>query len=935
MTGRGRARIIAQIARAGAALAFVWPAVAGAESAAAKFHKEVEPVLHQYCYDCHGDGAKKGKVAFDELTSDQDILKRDLWIEVLKNLRAGLMPPAKKPHPSEEERSRVEDWIKTGVFGIDPENLDPGRTTARRLNRAEYRNTIRDLLGIDFNTEMEFPPDDTGYGFDNIGDVLTVSPMLMEKYLDAAKAVVTEAVPVVSRVMAEKTISGNKFTGLGAGGGGKRGGNGGPSSMLTLSFTKPAAVSNSFDVDVAGSYLLDLNLAVKGTFEFDPGRCRVVVALDGKELVNQEYGWHNDKKFPREYPEKFEPGKHEITINLEPLTPPQEEKEKADSDKTRPAKGTQKGTADNPKPAADGARPNKPKTSVDFRVESVVVRGPTETNLWVKPRNYERFFTRDLSPQAPEERKKYAREVLGAFAAKAFRRPVDASTLDMLVDLAEEVYAEPGKTFEAGIAHALAGALASPRFTFRIEQTEMDSSSAKWGLVDEYTLASRLSYFLWSSMPDEELRKLAANGELRKNLPAQVKRMLDDSKSEALTQNFTGQWLQARDLGPLSIDARAVFAREADPNARQTNNPAGSGTTSTGTGSTTNLAIRPELSSPGAGTNATELAGGKGGTNALAAAGTKTNLQKRANGGNFNRRGAPPRVVLDDNLKKAMRSETEMYFSNIVHKDRSVLEFIESDYTFLNTNLARAYGLTNLDLNGNELVKVSLPPGSARGGILTEGTVLAVTSNPDRTSPVKRGLFVLNNILGTPVPPPPPNIPALEVAENDFKGRKPTLREALEVHRENALCSSCHSRMDPIGLGMENFNALGVWRDKERGQNIETAGRLVTGETFDSVQDLKHILATKHKTDFYRCLTEKLLTYAAGRGMEYYDTETVDQIVRRLDRENGRFGALLMGVIESAPFQKQRNRANAAFTESRENSGPAGAAQVAKNKVSP
>ena len=276
-----------------------------------------------------------------------------------------------------------------------------------------------------------------------------------------------------------------------------------------------------------------------------------------------------------------------------------------------------------------------------------------------------------------------------------------------------------------------------------------------------------------------------------------------------------------------------------------------------------------------------------------------------------------------------------MYFANIMHEDRSVMEFIESDYIYANSSLALVYGLTNLNIKGPELRKVSLPPDSPRGGILTQGTVLTVTSNPDRTSPVKRGLFILNNILGTPVPPPPPNIPALEASETHFKDHPPTLRESLAVHREDPLCSSCHSRMDPLGLGMENFNALGMWRDIERGQTIETAGKLITGETFNNIQELKHILAANHKFDFYRCLTQKLLTYALGRGMEYYDVETVDQIVSQLDDENGRFGALMMGVIESTPFQEQRNRANATFPGNHESSTKDNASQLAKSNSSP
>jgi hypothetical protein len=264
-----------------------------------------------------------------------------------------------------------------------------------------------------------------------------------------------------------------------------------------------------------------------------------------------------------------------------------------------------------------------------------------------------------------------------------------------------------------------------------------------------------------------------------------------------------------------------------------------------------------------------------------------------------------------------MRNETEMFFASIMKEDRPVTDMIDSDYTFLNEKLARWYGLTNLNVTGGEMRRVTLPADCQRGGILAEGTVLTVTSNPDRTSPVKRGLFVLSNILGTPAPPPPPNIPALEASESGFTNQ-PTLRATLELHRKEPLCASCHNRMDPIGLAMENFNALGIWRERERGQAIEPAGKLITGESFKDLRELKHILVTNHRTDFYRCLTEKLLTYATGRGLEYYDVETVDKIVRDLEQNDGKFSVLLNGIIASAPFQKQRKQANTVFADSSE-----------------
>jgi hypothetical protein len=249
----------------------------------------------------------------------------------------------------------------------------------------------------------------------------------------------------------------------------------------------------------------------------------------------------------------------------------------------------------------------------------------------------------------------------------------------------------------------------------------------------------------------------------------------------------------------------------------------------------------------------------------------------------------------------------EMYFANIVKEDRSVVELVDSDYTYLNERLAKHYGLTNLDVTGDEMRKVTLPADSPRGGVLTMGGVLAVTSNPTRTSPVKRGLFILDNILGMPPPPPPPDIPPLEDAAKGVQGHELTLRETLELHRSKPLCSSCHNRMDPLGLALENFNALGMWREQEHEQPVDVTGKLLTGESFDNIRELKHILATQHRRDFYRCLAEKLLTYAIGRGLEYYDVETVDEIVARMENQDGRFSGLLMGIVESAPFQKRRD----------------------------
>jgi hypothetical protein len=376
-------------------------------------------------------------------------------------------------------------------------------------------------------------------------------------------------------------------------------------------------------------------------------------------------------------------------------------------------------------------------------------------------------------------------------------------------------------------------------------------------------------------MPDDELFGLAARHELRNHLEDQVHRMIADRRAQALVDNFVGQWLQVRDLEGININERVVLARDR--------------------GQERELeqrfhrfqelqAIPKDKRTP---EQAQEL---------------KQMIDQRRN-----RKKDQQTIELDDNLRRAMRDETMMCFGYVMREDRSVLEWIDSDYTFLNERLATHYGITNVV--GKEMRQVTLPADSPRGGILTDGSVLIVTSNPTRTSPVKRGLFILDNILGIPPPPPPANIPPLEDSEKGFTDHQPTLRETLEIHRSKPLCSSCHNRMDPLGLALENFNALGMWRENERSVAIEAAGKLITGESFHDIREVKQTIVTQHRLDYYRCLAEKLLTYALGRGLEYYDVETVDRIVDSLDKANGRFSALLAGVINSAPFQRTRSAA--------------------------
>jgi hypothetical protein len=688
--------VSAFVHRQAAWLLLFWMAASGTRlhatdaAGAVEFRDTIRPILQNYCFDCHGDGASKGNVTFDQFKSDQAALEnRDLWWKALKNLRADIMPPPNKPRPTGQEQAQLTHWIKTAVFCIDPENPDPGSITMRRLNRVEYHNTVQDLTGVNFDTETIFPPDDTGYGFDTIGDVLTLPPMLLEKYLSAAKQIIIQAVPL----------------------------------------------------------------------------------SPGTNSANQK--------------------------------------------------------------------------------------------------NYSRFFPKPVPPGA-RSRRRYAEEILGEFTRKAFRRPVDDKTVRRLAALAESVYMEPGKTFEAGVAEAMTAVLASPRFLFREEGIDPASSKQGYPLVDEYSLASRLSYFLWSSMPDDELFRLAQEGRLRQNMSAQLARMLRDKRSQAFVNNFTGQWLRARDIEGVAVDVRSVLARDEDYNPDRVRQRERF------------RALRDKPEEDLTDEERDEL----------------EELRFRF------KKARQPRVDFNRGLRADMRHETQMVFDYVLREDRSLLELLDSDYTFLNERLAKHYGITNV--TGKEMRLVTLPPDSPRGGILTEGTVLVVTSNPTRTSPVKRGLFILGNILGTPPAPPPPNIPALEDAAKGATNGVLSLRETLARHRKDALCASCHNRMDPLGLALENFNALGIWRKTEFNQPVDCTGKLTSGESFANVKELKHILVTNHAEDFYRTLTEKMLTYSLGRGLEYYDVDTVDEIVASLEASKGRPSVLLAGVVESASFQKCR-----------------------------
>lgn len=787
--------------------------------AAERFKNEIRPILAAKCFACHGDGGDSGNVSFDLLESQGKLLGNiDVWNRALKNVRAGMMPPADADEKlTAAEKTTLEGFIKRDVFKLDDAQPDPGRVTLRRLNRFEYHNTVRDLLDVDFNVEDLFPTDDSGRGFDNIADVLTVSPMLLEKYISAAGQIVAKAVPASARTPAERWIAGGRFKD--ADGKSKD-----SDGRFALSYY--SAGKGTYDVEFkqGGTYRLELTLAPTGRHSdgeaFDQNRAEAVFSMDGQEFFRREFGPRNGGGHEQEFTLNighWEPGNHTWTFEVNPA-------------QLKGGAATKAATRAAEKATAQTAPPRIGENKLSL--VSVRVVGPLEPGTWVPTKNHEKFFGKGEIPSDSAGRRALARKILTEFATRAFRRPVDSATVDRLVSLAESEYAQPETTFEAGVSQAMVAVLASPRFLFLSEQAVDSGDGGKYPQIDEYSLASRLSYFFWSSMPDPELIRLAAAGELRKNLAAQVKRLLGDGKASAFFTNFPGQWLQSRDVETVTLDKN-------------------------------------------------EILGG--------------------------RQAVKDRNLDDDNfgqVRSAMKQETERFFAYVVRENRSVLDFVDSDYTFLNQRLAEHYGVAGV--TGKDVHRVELPADCFRGGVITMGTTLLVTSNPTRTSPVKRGLFLLDNILGTPTPPPPPNIPPLEASAHGGKGKTPTLRETLEMHRSKADCMSCHTRLDPPGLALESFDAVGLYRTLDHGEKIDSAGQLITGEKFKDVRELKKILVANHKDEIYRCLTEKLLTYALGRGMEYYDVGTIDQIVADLHRDEGKFGTLLNDVVNSAAFQRRR-----------------------------
>jgi hypothetical protein len=732
----------------------------------ASFSRDVRPFLQKHCFHCHGKedgGENEAGLTLskyqDDLSVQQD---RKLWDNVLHMLRSGEMPPKERPRPPAAEIEAVMQGITGVLANFDCNKArNVGRVTVRRLNRLEYNNTIRDLVGVDFKPAADFPADDVGYGFDNIGDVLSTTPLLLEKYLGAAEAIVQEAI-TLPVVVEPKDV---RFPDLRVSdGAGEQAGGG------AVLYASPGGVRTQGFLD-AGEYILRIELYAK---QVDDQRVRAAISI-------------NDQEQP-----EFE------------VTSTDREKLQTFEGKVRVPSGTTRITVGlaNPYSAPDST-PESPNRRLLF-VRSIVFDGPHNPPRPPAPPHQQKL----MAHSAGAEPREAAREILSRFAARAFRRPVQAEEVESILKI-YDIAEKEGQQFEERVRLALCRVLVSPHFLFRIENDPPGSQAGQSYLISELELASRLSYFLWCTMPDEELMSLAVRGELRQNLDAQIQRMLKDEKSAAFVTNFAGQWLTLSKLDAQEPDEKLFPSYDAD-------------------------------------------------------------------------------------LKAAMLTETEMFFESIVRENRSIFELIDSDFTFLNARLARHYGMAGV--YGAEFRRVETP--AERGGLLTQASILTLTSNATRTAPVKRGKWVLEQLLGTPPPPPPPDVPALE-DQQELKG---SLRQVMELHRKNPTCASCHARMDPIGFGFENFDAIGAWRDKDGQYAIDPSGELPDGQKFQGPGELKAILKSK-KDLFARSLAEKMLTYATGRGVEYYDKCALDKMVEALAKNEYRFQTLLVETIKSEPFQ--------------------------------
>ncbi len=742
------------IAMLGAALcAWFSPVVAQ------NFQKDVQPFLNKYCTDCHDAELEKGHLNLEGFKDDSRFFRdQRVWREVVTQVTSGEMPPVKvktRPSPAEIEhlQTSIHKLLANAIAKAKP---DPGDVTIRRLNRMEFNNTIRDLCFLDENFSADFPADDTGYGFDNIGDVLTFSPVHLERFLAVGEQIAAKAMPTKP----------NELDGTGL-------------AMIEMQpkgrrdsqqryFDPSPYLTGPMDAVRDGDYIISVSLRSTGSAGDPPPKVAFVV--DGVEVG--QYQFKSVKKSEvAEAKVTLKAGKHEFTLKW--LNPP-------------------------------AKIPGNARTLSGLRLRLL---GPTDTRT-----ELQRRLVTTIGATTGDAR---AKLVANWFVSRAFRRPATVFELARYTKIFLEAE-KAGGTWESGARAMIAVVLASPKFIFRAEQDEKPTEREAHP-VSEFALASRLSYFLWGSMPDDELFQLAYAGKLSANLEAQARRLLKDPRAQYLTQGFGIQWLQLRQLSAVSPDPT----------------------------------LYPKFS---------------------------------------------------EAVRGSMMKETELFFAEVVREDRDVLDFLDGNFTYVDRTLAAFYGL-NADFprtrDKGEFVRVTLPKGD-RGGILTHASILTATSNPTRTSPVKRGKWILEQILGTPPPPAPPSVPTLEGQQ--LKGN---LRQRMEQHRTDPACSSCHSRMDAIGFAFERFDGVGLVRRTDEGSPIDPSGKLSDGRTFSGASELKQILR-KDREKFVRNLSTKLLTYGLGRGLDYYDGPAVDKITDSAIQSGNRFSSVVLGVVMSDPFRLRR-----------------------------
>jgi hypothetical protein len=765
-----------------------------------------QAVLNKYCITCHSAKLRTGGLSLQDADLNSVPTAADTWEKVIRKLRTGSMPPQGLPRPDTATVNNLASFLETSLDRAAAATPNPGHAAMHRLNRAEYVNAIRDLVALDVDATALLPPDDESSGFDNIADVLRMSPSLMERYLSASWNISREAVgnmniaPATTTYRVRPDLSQDQhIEGLPLG---TRGG------ILVRHYApldaeysiKLRLWRNTFDLMRGMEDAHQIEISVDGN------QVRLVTAGGHDEFLNMtanpgSFGAELDKKLTVRIPLKA--GSHVITAST--ILRSHAEKD----DLIKPFLRT----------TIDGL-----DIMGDPSVDRLTVEGPLNPTGPGRTPSRAKIFV--CAPQNENDELPCARKIVTTLLRRAYRRPLRDSDLETPLSFYQRRRNANG-SFEAGIESALQLILTSSEFLFRFEPDPSDVPVDAAYQLGDVALASRLSFFLWSSPPDDELLNLASQGKLHDHavLEHQVQRMLNDERADALVDNFAEQWLFLRNLKNSSPDPQ----------------------------------IFPDF---------------------------------------------------DDNLRQAMREETKLFFQSIVRGDRSVMDLLNANYTFVNERLARHYGIPNV--YGSQFRRVTLTAEDRRG-LLGQGSILTVTSYPNRTSPVQRGKWILTNLLGIPPTPPPPNVPALK--ENG-DGKPLSLRERMEQHRADPVCAGCHKVMDPIGFALENFDGVGQWRTMDDGAHIDSSGTLYDGTKVDGPVALRNMLADRPDV-FVGVMTEKLLTYALGRGVQYYDMPAVRKIVHDAGAHDFRFSSLVLGTIESVPFQKKIKTAGAVTEASR------------------